>query len=301
MYSSEYEQKSPWWLKHAVGDYFTKNIDYWASIYEDPSGEDPSGEPSSSLFDMRKRKRKVLGLVDSHADGRSLRILDAGCGPGVLLDELRKRGHAIIGMDISGDAVKLSNARLVGDGKEGFRCVQADIEDIPLQDDSVDMVLCLGVLPWLAGDARGISEMSRVVRKGGVIILALPNLLRIGSLLDPYYYLFRVWQYFWHRLVQADGIIAESGSPTEDIGRNRTFQVRRYQPGSLNALFSRHNLTVSSSSGVEYGPLTFWRKEFLPRETSRSLGGFLDQISEKRGFSWLKALSGQLIICLEKL
>jgi len=283
--------------RRRVAEYFSENLTYWKTVYRDP----PRADGSPPLFDMKKRKEQAVRAVDDYAEGHTLTILDAGCGPGVILEDMLKRGHRIVGLDISENSVREANDRLRLCGADGPCCLRADIEDIPLAGNCVDVVLCLGVLPWLLSDARALGEMSRVVKKGGLIILALPNLLRIGSLLDPYYYLCRVWQYLWHRVDRAGRRRRPSEPARHDLGTNRDFRVRRYLPGSLNGEFRRHRLSVSGSWGVEYGPLTFWRRSFLSEGTSRSLDSRLARLSEKKGFSWLRAVAGQTLICLNKL
>lgn len=52
--------------------------------------------------------------------------------------------------------------------------VDMDITDIDLKDESVDMVICMHVLEHIQDDKKAISELYRVLKKGGVAILQVP-------------------------------------------------------------------------------------------------------------------------------
>jgi SAM-dependent methyltransferase len=54
------------------------------------------------------------------------------------------------------------------------RSLQADMQCLPLRDDSVDMIVCLHVLEHVPSDIRGIAEMLRVLKPGGEAIIMVP-------------------------------------------------------------------------------------------------------------------------------
>jgi SAM-dependent methyltransferase len=95
------------------------------------------------------------------------RVLDAGCGEGVLVDEFRDR-LAIEGIDphYSSDRVRRGSLGALSYG-----------------DASFDRALCLDVLEHLAfGDqSRALAELFRVIAPGGELLVAVPNLAHLQS------------------------------------------------------------------------------------------------------------------------
>lgn len=278
-----------------MANFFSVNTTYWKSVYE-------SCPENTDLFtnvSMLKRKSIVVGMVDRYADNQCLNILDVGCGPGVMLEAMSALGHNARGIDLSEDMVQEANTRLGCSGQAHSLCIKGDIEALPFANESMDVVLCLGVLPYLREDQKGISEMNRVLRKGGLAIVVMPNLIKLGNLLDPYYYLCRSWHYLWYHLLGTKN----SGNQQEDsnvFGCNRAFGIRRYTLSQIDRLFKDSRLQKTETTGVEYGPLTFWKKLLLPDEASIRLSRLFDMLAHMKGFAWVKMFSGQWVISFIK-
>ncbi|MFF1343955.1 methyltransferase domain-containing protein [Streptomyces sp. NPDC058290] len=66
-------------------------------------------EAAVSPYNARYGRPTVLGLL---GDVSGLRVLDAGCGPGLYLSELAARGAEAVGIDQSADMVRLARERL---------------------------------------------------------------------------------------------------------------------------------------------------------------------------------------------
>ena len=116
----------------------------------------------------------VREAVRSLPRDRPLRLLDCGCGTGNNLELLREHGRAF-GIDITYSG--LAHAR-----EHGARLVaQASATDLPFPDAAFDLVGSFDVIYALddQGAARALSEMYRVMRPGGYLVLnvaALPGL-----------------------------------------------------------------------------------------------------------------------------
>lgn len=115
---------------------------------------------------FRGRRRIVNGELERLALPADARLLDAGCGSGRTLDDLARYGR-VIGLDISPTAVSVARAR-------GHDVRLADIADIPLPAGRFDVVTCLDVLEHVADDRRALSELVRVTRPGGAILVTVP-------------------------------------------------------------------------------------------------------------------------------
>jgi SAM-dependent methyltransferase len=112
---------------------------------------------------LRKRTRFV---VDHCPPGR---LLDVGCGTGLLAERLQAAGYAVTGVDPSDGMLDVLRARA-----PRVEAVQGSGTDLPFDDDAFDVVLCVAVLHHVAepGDVRRtLEEMVRVARPGGRVVV----------------------------------------------------------------------------------------------------------------------------------
>ncbi len=114
--------------------------------------------------------RRYLYGRGSIEDAR--RILDVGCGTGVLAKELHELCNAkIFGVDISRNHLDLATRN----ARQAF-FVQADALEIPFNPGSFDLALCHFVLLWVSDPLQAVREMARVVAPGGAVLaLAEPD------------------------------------------------------------------------------------------------------------------------------
>lgn len=117
------------------------------------------------------RRTLALRLLDRFAKAHP-RCLDLGCGTGAVLRELARRGEAT-GLDMSPLAIGYSRRR----GLE--RLVRGDAEALPFPARTFDAVVSLDLFEHLPGDSAGIAEAFRVLRPGGVLVLAVPAMMRL--------------------------------------------------------------------------------------------------------------------------
>ena len=101
-------------------------------------------------------------------------IIDLGCGPGMLLVELRAMLPAatLVGVDPSKDMLGLAK-RVAAEGPAApaFEVREGRAEAIPAEDGSVDLVACRNVLHEWDETQRGFGEVARVLRPGGRLVI----------------------------------------------------------------------------------------------------------------------------------
>lgn len=110
-----------------------------------------------------------LEAVRRYLDGlpAGTRVLDAGCGEGVLVEEYAGR------LDMRGVDANYASERVTN----------GSLMSLPFADASFDRALCLDVLEHLSFDdqPRALAELYRVVRSGGELLVSVPNLAHLQS------------------------------------------------------------------------------------------------------------------------
>src|SRR3989338_2285946 len=110
----------------------------------------------------------LLNLLKMHFSGASnLKILDAGCGTGRILQLLQDYGDAF-GVDISSEAIKY--ARMCNMAK----LIQGDVLYLPFSNNTFDCVVAFDSLYSVDEDSIAIREFYRVMKKSALLILNLP-------------------------------------------------------------------------------------------------------------------------------
>ena len=127
----------------------------------------------------RMRAYHVQRLVET---GR--KTLDIGCGEGIFYYELTKRGCKMFGIDYSMEALENMKKRmkLVSISP---RVINADAQVIPIKSKSFDQVICLDVIEHLKDANAAIKGIGRVLRKGGILVLSVPNELYLTKSVLP--------------------------------------------------------------------------------------------------------------------
>ena len=175
--------------KHQVKSRFSEGAAEWAAYYTEP-------EPPLTRQHLISRQRFALEMVEATFPPSS-RILDAGCGPGVMARKLMERGYAVWGLDFAEPMIRQAR-KLCGSDHFGV----GDIEHMPFPDNSFDVVISLAVIEYLESDDQALREIRRVLRPGGRAVIAISNgrspllrldraLLRMIAVLQPAYHLVR--------------------------------------------------------------------------------------------------------------
>ncbi|MCJ7805187.1 methyltransferase domain-containing protein [Patescibacteria group bacterium] len=121
--------------------------------------------PNDSYYPTYQAKMK---LVREYVQSipKNWAILDAGCGEGILVEQFKKEGYSIIGLDLNyaSDVV-----------------VQGDITQMPFKDNHFNLVLCLDTIEHLhySNQEKALAEISRVLKRNGILLISIPNLAHI--------------------------------------------------------------------------------------------------------------------------
>jgi SAM-dependent methyltransferase len=116
------------------------------------------------------RRRAAARFIRDYAPpDRPLRILDAGCGTGAMLDLFRGWPDAqVTGVDLAPEALSFSR------GRGHRRLAGADLTLLPFRSGAFDVVTALDVIEHVPSDEGAVAEISRVLRPGGILVATVP-------------------------------------------------------------------------------------------------------------------------------
>lgn len=114
-----------------------------------------------------KRKIVLFFIKEFLGKRKGVRLLDVGCGTGIMLKKLIKYGE-VFGVDISKFAIEFCKKRTL---KKIFLSSATDLQ---FPDNYFDLVLVLDILEHLEDDLECLEEVKRVLKTDGVLILSVP-------------------------------------------------------------------------------------------------------------------------------
>jgi SAM-dependent methyltransferase len=203
----------------------------------------------------RVTARELLDLLGRYVPGG--RLLEVGCGHGLLLDEARRRGYVVSGIDLSEEAALYARKRL------DLPVREIPIEHRDLDGERYDAILLVDVLEHL-DDPRGtLRRCEELLAPGGALLVATPDpsapIARLAGR--------RWWSYIpahhcliprvtLRELLSANGLVIAT-----DVGLRRTFSLAYWLDG------------VGERMG-RISPVFDWLTAHLPqrRRVSLSLG-----------------------------
>jgi ubiquinone/menaquinone biosynthesis C-methylase UbiE len=111
-------------------------------------------------------------------------VLDVPTGQGALAKDIENLGFRVFAADLSCDNIVYRNGR----------CLGFNLSDsLPVKDESVDYVLCVEGIEHLENPFDAIGELSRVLRRNGLLIITTPNIMTVKSRLR-----FLIYSHFDH-------------------------------------------------------------------------------------------------------
>jgi SAM-dependent methyltransferase len=124
------------------------------------------GEPSYVWRDGQARR--LMMVLDAAGERLKGRVLENGCGVGMYVERLAPYCGQVVGMEI-----EIERARIAA--QRGGDILSGAGEALPFPEGSFDVVLSHEVLEHVQDDAAALSEMVRVLRPGGRMLLFVPN------------------------------------------------------------------------------------------------------------------------------
>jgi len=152
------------------GSYFVNpqinlSLDEWRILY------DQNYFPQMSNWYEKNRKRERIKRFDNiikYSSNEIKNFLDIGCGEGFCLLEANNRGWNAYGVDITDN--RISQAK-----KDDIEFFNSNLLECKFPDDFFDVVYMDSVLEHVINPYEYLSEIKRILKKGGILYLGIPN------------------------------------------------------------------------------------------------------------------------------
>ena len=151
-----------------VEKWFDSTADYWEQLYR------TSNLPADKV--LVERRDLAVNFASKYLKPGQ-RILDAGCGAGVIALELAQRGFQVHGIDIAEKMIQLCNKNFeeAKVKKDQYKFTVGSLMDTQLPDGTFDGILALGVLEYQPDEKALLQAFYRLLRPGGILIVTGPN------------------------------------------------------------------------------------------------------------------------------
>ena len=191
---------------------------------------DPEGEfrPLHEINPLR------LEWIDRHAQLSGKRVLDVGCGGGILAEAMARRGARVSGIDLSEKALRVATLHLLESG------LAIDYQAIGAEDyaerhaGAFDVVTCMELLEHVPEPSSMVAACAKLVRPGGQVYFSTINR-------NPKAYVFAV--------IGAEYVLGLLPKGTHDY-------ARFIKPSELARWSREADLRVEEMIGMTYNPLT---------------------------------------------
>lgn len=202
-------------------------------------------------------------ILEPYISGR--RVLEAGCGTGLILQRTAGVAASASGIDLSPGMLKKTRER-------GLDCCLGDLTALPYEDSSFDTVYSFKVLAHVKDIRKAISEMARVTTSGGHLILEFYNPLSLRGLIKH---------------LKNPTRIGDRTNDEEVFTRyDRLQDIRGYLPEDLELLDTRGVRIITPFAAILklplIGRLFSLGEHALLASSLRGLAGFLVVILRKR-------------------
>jgi SAM-dependent methyltransferase len=139
---------------------------------------DTQAERWIGLYGVKPSFRDRLDLFTSTLERVSPppgRVLDFGCGPGVIALALAARGYQVTGVDGAPRMIDLARAEAGRRNLEHVRFEVVDAGHLAVAPRSFDAVVCSSVIEYVDDDAKLVADLAAVLAVGGHLLISVPQ------------------------------------------------------------------------------------------------------------------------------
>jgi len=186
-----------------------------------------------------------LNWIDSHVALAGKRVLDIGCGGGILSDSMARRGAAVLGIDLASKPLKVAQLHALEAGTENVDYREIAAETLAAETPhSFDVVTCMEMLEHVPDPSSIVNACAALVKPGGWVFFSTIN---------------RNVKSFAFAIVAAEHILKLLPKGTHEY-------AKFIRPSQLAQWCRNSGLDLVDTRGMEYNPIT--RRYWLSENTS---------------------------------
>jgi ubiquinone/menaquinone biosynthesis C-methylase UbiE len=266
-----------------VTDYFESTAAYWKTVYSD-----------DRLLPViyQDRHDTALAWIQDLDLRPNARILEVGCGAGLITVALARHGYTVDALDSTTAMLQMTRDHAAYQGvRDRIRMHSADVHALPFSAHTFDLVIAIGVLPWLHSERLALLEMQRVLTPGGYLLLTADNNARLNRVLDPRSSpLSAPLRLAAKRLLRLFGVWSPKSG----------FQPKRHYPREVDRLIGDCGFETVQSRTVGFGPFTCLGKALLTDSIGVRLHRRLQTLASRRGWSPLRWTGSHYLVLAAK-
>ena len=176
-----------------------------------------------------------LGWIDSQVPLKGRRVLDVGCGGGILADSMARKGAEVLGIDLATKALKVAQLHALEAQTEGVQYREISAEALAAeQPGSFDVVTCMEMLEHVTDPSSIVKACAALVKPGGHVFFSTIN---------------RNAKAFLFAIVGAEYVLNMLPRGTHEY-------AKLVKPSELAGYCRASGLSLQQTRGMEYNPLT---------------------------------------------
>jgi 2-polyprenyl-6-hydroxyphenyl methylase / 3-demethylubiquinone-9 3-methyltransferase len=202
-------------------------------------------DPESEFRPLHEINPLRLDWIQAHAVLAGKRVLDVGCGGGILADAMARKGAQVLGIDLAGKALKVAQLHALEAQTPGVEYREVSVESLASdQPGSFDVVTCMEMLEHVPDPASVVAACARLVKPGGAVFFSTLN---------------RNAKAFLFAIVGAEHLLKLLPKGTHEY-------AKFIRPSELSGFARDAGLETLELAGLEYNPLT--QRYWLSADTS---------------------------------
>lgn len=202
-------------------------------------------DPESEFRPLHQINPLRLDWIQSHAPLAGKRVLDVGCGGGILADSMARRGAQVLGIDLASKALKVAQLHALEAQTPNVEYREVSVEELAGQEaGGFDVVTCMEMLEHVPDPASVVQACGKLVKPGGWVFFSTINR-------NPKSFLFAI--------VGAEYVLSLLPRGTHEY-------LKFIRPSELAGYARSAGLNLLDTRGMEYNPIT--RRYWLSADTS---------------------------------
>ena len=186
-----------------------------------------------------------LDWLESHVRVAGKRVLDIGCGGGILSDAMARRGADVLGIDLAGKALKVAQLHALEASTSNVEYREVSAEALAAEaPQQFDVVTCMEMLEHVPDPSSIVAACSALVKPGGWVFFSTLN---------------RNAKAFLFAIVGAEHVLKLLPKGTHEY-------AKFIRPSELFQWCRHSDLRPSDTRGMEYNPIT--RRYWMSADTS---------------------------------